>query len=159
MTTYKLFRIKQGRLYPLYVEADREMKVGEWLKSGVGEAYDATHVKAKGCGGHLRRRSGFHSTIVPFTDWIGKKQPDGTLIQRKDTVWCECEIKGNQIEAKVKNGYDIVPDESYYFFRTNSKQKEPWIISDKIKIKRVLTDAEVSEICAAKGIVAQRKEI
>ena len=47
----------------------------------------------------------------------------------------------------------------YYFFRTNSKQKEPWIISDKIKIKRVLTDAEVSEICAAKGIVAQRKEI
>jgi len=159
MITYKLFRTKQGRLYPLYVEADREMEVGKWLKSGVGEAYDATHVKAKGCGGHLRRRSGFHSTIVPFTDWIGKKQPDGTLMQRKENIWCECEIRGNQIEAKVKNGYDIVPDNSYYFFATNSKQESPWIISDWIKINRILSNEEVALICKQNGVEPQSIEL
>lgn len=33
--TYKLFRTKNNKLYPLYVEADREMKVGEWLEAGI----------------------------------------------------------------------------------------------------------------------------
>ena len=158
MITYKLFRTKQGRLYPLYVEADREMKIGKWLKAQVGELVDATHVKAKGCGGSLALRPGMHSTTVPYTDWIGKRSDDGTLIQRKDAVWCECEVTGNEIKVTDRHGLRHLP-KGYYFFRTNSKQKEPWIISDKIKIKRVLTDAEVSEICAAKGIVAQRKEI
>ena len=43
----------------------------------------------------LALRSGFHSTKVPFTDWIGKKGPDGRLYQRKHTVWCECEVDGD----------------------------------------------------------------
>lgn len=29
MKTYKLFRVKNGKLYPLYVEANREMEVGK----------------------------------------------------------------------------------------------------------------------------------
>ena len=32
MTTYKLLRIREGRLYPLYVEHDREMVTGEWME-------------------------------------------------------------------------------------------------------------------------------
>ena len=96
MKTYKLFRIRNGKLYPLYVEASREMIVGEWLNAGVGALIDETHVKASGCGGKLALRPGFHSTLIPFTDWIGKKMPDGTLAQRKDTVWCECEVEGKQ---------------------------------------------------------------
>ena len=83
MKTYKLFRIRNGKLYPLYVEASREMIVGEWLNAGVGALVDETHVKASGCGGKLALRPGFHSTLVPFTDWIGKKMADGTLAQRK----------------------------------------------------------------------------
>ena len=156
MKTYKLFRVKNGKLYPLYVEANREMEVGKWLKSGVGERVDDTHVKASGCGGSLRLRSGYHSTTIPFTDWIGEKQDDGTLAQRKNTVWCECEVKGKEVENKTREGYDVVPKDSYYYFKTNSKQEEPWIISDWLKIKRILSNDEVAKICRANGKEPQR---
>lgn len=154
MKTYKLFRIRNGKLYPLYVEASREMIVGEWLNAGVGALVDETHVKASGCGGKLALRPGFHSTLVPFTDWIGKKMADGTLAQRKDTVWCECEVEGKQHHC---NGSRKLLD-GWYYFRTNSKQREPWIISNKIKINRVLSKAEVEQICRENGYIAQRME-
>lgn len=154
MKTYKLFRIRNGKLYPLYVEASREMIVGEWLNAGVGALIDETHVKASGCGGKLALRPGFHSTLIPFTDWIGKKMPDGTLAQRKDTVWCECEVEGKQYHC---NGSRKLLD-GWYYFRTNAKQKEPWIISNKIKINRVISKAEVEQICRENGYIAQRME-
>lgn len=156
MKTYKLFRVKGTKLYPLYVEADREMQIGKWLEASIGEKVDDTHVKAKGCSGRLALRGGFHSTKIPFTDWIGKKQEDGSLAQRQDTVWCECEVKGNEVESKTKKGYEMVPYNSYYYFKTNSKQKEPWIISDWIKVVRILSNDEVADICLANGVEPQK---
>ena len=158
MKTYKLFRIKNGKLYPLYVLANKETPIGEVLKAEVGELKDETHVKAKGCGGTLSLRSGWHMTTVPFTDWIGKKEDDGTLVQRSDTVWCECEVYGNQIECTERNGFRYIPEDSWYYFKTNSRQKEPWIIADKIKVVRILSDEEVAEICRENGYEPQRKE-
>lgn len=155
MKTYKLFRIRNGKLFPLYVEANREMEVGKWLKSQSGELVDETHVKAKGCSGKLSLRSGFHSTKIPFTDWIGKKMPDGTLAQKADTVWCECEVKGNEVKSPGRYGYRNVPKDAWYYFRTNAKQKDPWIISDWLKINKILNRDEVEQICNANGIVAQ----
>lgn len=153
MRTYKLFRIKDGKLYPLYVDANTETKVGCWLKSKIGELKDETHVKSKL--GALCLRSGWHSTTIPFTDWIGKKEDDGTLSQKLDTVWCECEVKGKEIEVTERYGLRKVPENCYYKFKTNSKQKEPWIISDMIYINRVLSFSEVAEICRANGIEPQ----
>lgn len=155
MKTYKLFRIKNGKLYPLYVEADKEMEIGKWLTAAVGDKVDDTHVKAKGCGGRLSLRPGFHSTKIPFTNWIGKKMPDGTLAQRKDTVWCECEVDGKQLEVTSRNGSRELLN-GWYYFRTNSKQKDPWIISNKLIIRRILSNEEVNEICKANGIEAQK---
>lgn len=157
MKTYKLFRIKDGKLYPLYVEANKEMKIGKWLSASVGEKVDETHVKAKGCGGKLSLRPGFHSTEIPFTNWIGKKMEDGTLAQRADTVWCECEVGEKQIEVKEKNGLRELPN-GWYYFKTNSKQERPWIISDKIYINKILSNDEVKEICNSFGIEPQRLE-
>lgn len=154
MTTYKLFRMKAGKLYPLYVESTREMPLGEWLIAGTGERVDETHVKASGCGGKLSLRPGFHSTSVPFTDWIGKKMPDGTLVQRKDTVWCECEVIGKQLFV---NGSRELLD-GWYYFRTNAKQKDPWIISKLLKIVRVLSREEVESVCRNNDIEPQRME-
>lgn len=158
MKTYKLFRIKNGKLFPLYVEAKREMEIGKWLRANSGEKADETHVKATGCGGKLSLRPGFHSTNIPFTDWIGKKQADGTLSQRPDTVWCECEVNGKQLECTERNGFRELQN-GWYYFRTNSKQKDPWIISNKIKINRVLSREEVEEICKANGVVAQKMAV
>lgn len=155
MKVYKLFRVKKDKLYPLYVDANTEMKTGKWLKAIVGDKADDTHVKAKGCGGRLSLRPGFHSTTIPFTDWIGKKEPDGTLAQRIDTVWCECEVRGKEIKVTERNGLRTLPN-GYYKFRTNSKQKDPWIISDSIYIKKILSYSEVADICRANGIEPQK---
>ena len=154
MKTYKLFRIKNGKLYPLYVEADREIKIGEWLNARSGEKADDTHVKARGCGGKLSLRPGFHSTHIPCATWIGKRQSDGTLAQRSDTVWCECEVKGEQIECTSRNGFRELQS-GWYYFRTNSKQKNPWIISDVIKVVRILGNDEVANICIGLGVEPQ----
>jgi len=154
MVTYKLFRLKQGKLFPLYVNANEEVKTGKWLQSKPGELKDENHVKSR-LGG-LSLRSGWHSTYIPFTDWIGKKMDDGSLARRKNEVWCECEVKGNEIETKIKNGYKVIPKDSYYFFKTNSKQENPWIISDWIYVKRILKEEEVKEICKSFGVEAQK---
>lgn len=154
MTTYKLLRIRDGQLYPLFVETDREMKIGEWLEAGIGEKADDTHVKSKL--GPLSLRPGFHSTQVPFTDWIGKRDGD-RLIQRKDTVWCECEVDGDQVEVKNRYGLRTVP-EGWYYFRTRPKQPFPWIISRRIFIRRVLDPEEVARICRANGVEPQPVE-
>ena len=154
MITYKLFRVKNGNLYPLYVQADRKMPIGEWIYAEVGEKVDDTHVKAKGCGGSLSLRPGMHSTTIPFTDWIGKRQEDGTLAQRPDTVWCECEVEGEEIKVTSRYGLRELPA-GYYYFKTNSKQRDPWIISNKIKINKILTHEEVEKICRTKGLSAQ----
>ena len=155
MTTYKLFRVKNNKLYPLYVEADREVELGKWLEAEVGEKIDETHVKAKGCSGRLSLRPGWHSTKIPFTDWIGKRQPDGTLAQRPDTVWCECEVEGKQLEVTDRYGSRELLN-GWYYFKTNSKQVDPWIISNKIKVNKVLTNEEVIDICKSFGVEAQK---
>ena len=103
MVTYKLFRLKGGKLYPLFVDTKQEMPPGEWLEAKVGELADASHVKSRL--GPLSLRPGFHSTEVPFTDWIGKREGD-RLVQRPDTVWCECKVTGEE-EQVGKGGKDL----------------------------------------------------
>lgn len=153
MKTYKLFRFKSGKLFPLYVFANEEVEIGKWLDAKVGDKADETHVKSRL--GALSLRPGWHSTTLPFTDWIGQKMPDGTLAQRANTVWCECEVKGEEIECKDRYGFRELQRDKWYYFRTNSKQKDPWIISDWLKINKILSRNEVVQICEANGIKAQ----
>lgn len=156
---YKLFRIKNGKLYPLYVEAKREILIGVWLTAGVGEKVDPTHVKANGCGGKLSLRPGFHSTLIPVANWIGKRDPaSGELLQRKDTVWCECEVCGDQLIVTDPNGSRELLD-GWYYYRTNSKQKYPWIISKYLRVVRIVPYSEVCAICLANGVEPQRLEV
>lgn len=154
MTTYKLFRLKGGKLYPLYVFANEEVPIGEWLTSKVGELANETHVKSRL--GALSLRSGWHSTMLPWTDWIGKRDTDGKLMQRKDTVWCECEVEGREIKATSKNGFRVIPTGCFYYFKTNIRQQDPWIISDRIKVNRILTQDEVKKICLSHGVEPQK---
>ena len=155
MTTYKLLRVRHGKLYPMFVERQRETPMGQWLKASIGELADSTHVKSPGIG-KLSLRPGWHSCTVPFTDWIGKKQ-GGTLVQRKDTVWCECEVDGEQVFPTARNGLRTIP-EGWYYFRTKPGQPFPWIISDRIRINRILSRAEVEKLCRDHGVEAQRME-
>ena len=154
MITYKLFRLKNKKLYPLYVCANEEMEMGKWLIAKIGEKTDSTHVKSRL--GSLSLRPGFHSTKLPWTNWIGKRDSDGkTLLRKPDTVWCECEVEGDEIVVTDRRGLREIPN-GYYYFKTNVKQQDPWIISNKIKINKVLTESEVNEICLRNGVVPQR---
>ena len=155
MVTYKLFRIKSGKLYPLYIEYKREMLCGIWLDAAIGPIVDETHVKGR-CG-PLRLRPGFHSTFLPFTDWIGKKGPDGKLYQRNDTVWCRCEVEGREEIVTNPNGLTRLPQD-WYFFKTNVCQKDPWIISNRLFVHEIISQDEVKRICAEHGITAQPTE-
>lgn len=154
MITYKLFRVKGGKLYPLFVETKREMAMNTWLDARVGELLDSTHVKSKL--GALALRPGFHSTAVPFTDWIGKKGSDGKLLQRPDTVWCECEVEGTEQGVTERYGLRTIPTD-WYYYKTKPNQPFPWIISNRIFIKRLLSHAEVESICLEHGVEAQKE--
>ena len=128
--------------------------IGKWLKATSGPLVDDTHVYCKKFG-KLSLRPGWHSASVPFSDWIGKKQPDGTLARRPDNVWAECEIRGKELMVTEKNGLRTVP-KGYYRFKTNAKQRDPWLISGEIKVNRILSNEEVDEICIAMGIMPQK---
>lgn len=56
-----------------------------------------------------------------------------------------------------RNGLRRLPQD-WYYFKTNSKQIEPWIISNRILIKRILPRSEVEAICKAHGLNAQPME-
>ena len=155
MRTYKLFRLRDGKLYPLFVETRREMVTGQWLEAGIGELADPTHVKSRL--GPLALRPGFHSTEVPFTDWIGKRGSDGSLLQRSDTVWCECDVEGKEETVTMRYGLRRLPSD-WYFYKTKPDQPFPWIISNRIRIGRILSHEEVESICRAHGVQAQRME-
>ena len=153
MLTYKLVRCRRGLYYPLFVETDRPMPLGLWLDAQVGELFDTTHVRSPVLG-RLALRPGWHSCSVPFTDWIGKKGPDGKLLQRPDTAWIECEVDGEQLQITDRRGLTTIPY-GWYYYRTRPGQPFPWIISDRIKLLRPLSHNEVETICAAHGVVAQ----
>ena len=170
-TAFKLFRKKKdGNLYPLYVEANTQMPIGVWIDAVEGERRADGKVKANGCGGSLAYRPGLHLGKIPKADWIGKKQKDGTLAQRKDCVWCEVEYSTEinyQQEAR-ENGWkkgrwaakraclDHLPVNGYYEYKTNSKQPEPWIICGSMRIIRELTNEEVATICRDHGVEPQK---
>jgi hypothetical protein len=91
---------------------------------------------------------------VPFTDWIGKKGEDGRLLQRRDTVWIECEVEGDRLQISDRNGLRKIPH-GWYKYRTRPGQIFPWIISNRIRLNRPLEREEVEAICAAHGVKAQ----
>lgn len=71
MKTYKLFNLKNGKLYPLYVNTTKPFEIGKWLAAEEGEKTPNGKVKSKL--GELAFRPGFHSGNVPVALHIGKK--------------------------------------------------------------------------------------
>ena len=167
---YKLFKIKNGKLYPLYVLANKETKMGVWLPAESGELQPNGKVKAK-LGNGLAYRPGWHIGEVPTCCHIGVKQSDGTLAQAPDTVWCEVEYSdkinyqdlvnklGTNKHGKVvpvKACMKEIPVNGYYRYKTNPNMLGDWIIAGAIKVHRILSNEEVKEICEMNGYEPQK---
>ena len=129
---YKLFRINRetGELFPLYVDANNSIPVGDWVPAISGDLSKSGKVKSSI--GELAYRPGFHAAQLPWVNHIGSKFPiskdqydklkaDGAnnLLQEntkdgvkyferlrdEDTVWAEVEMPDDvdwQSEANAK---------------------------------------------------------
>ena len=66
---YKLFRLKRGKLYPLYVLANEETPMGVWLDAQSGPRTERGKVKSRL--GELAYRPGWHiNDGLPYVNHI-----------------------------------------------------------------------------------------
>lgn len=173
MKAYKQFRIdKHGNLHPLFVSTTDIIPVGKWLVSKEGQRTATGKVASKL--GPLAYRPGWHLSEAPYAPHIGIKENGKVKYQRPDTIWAECEVadeinwtpeaKANGMRGKKfdsrKACLDHIPYGGFYWFTTNPNAYGNWLIAEKIKVIKVLTDAEVEEICWRDfGIHAQPRKV
>ena len=162
MKAYKLFKIKNGKLFPLYIHTKEETPIGVDIKAKVGEIKKNGKVKSKL--GDLAYRPGWHCCEVPLADHIGTRQPDGRLFQAIDSVWCEIEVSDavdytEVAKSKSKNTRDQylkeIPENGFYWYQTNTKARIRWLICGSIKVLRILGQDEVNKICRDHGVEPQ----
>ena len=73
---YKLFRIKEGKLYPLFINRNKETVLGQWL--------EAECIPTKG----FAVRKGWHCCFSPIAPHLKTELKNG-----EKRVWVECEVK------------------------------------------------------------------
>ena len=160
---YKLFRVSKknkGCLYPLFVNANKVIPIGEWIEAECGEKDCNGKVKSRL--GSLCFRPGWHLSDIPYAPHIGKKGDSGNIeYMNENYVWCACVYSDNNNYQDVvnriglnkkgviipKNAYlKSIPFNGYYRYKTNPNMYEDWIIAGSIKVLRVLSDEEVNDI-------------
>lgn len=159
MIAYKLFRIKGGQLFPLYVFPNEAFPLNQWIDAKEGERTSNGKVRSKI--GPLAFRSGFHACEFPVALHIGGKtspdlkRPDH---RKADQVWCEVEFESlinyqDEADRSPKKCItDRVPLHGYYFFKTNPNAVCRWLIGGTMRINRILTDDEVAAVNATVGL-------
>ena len=141
ITGYKLFRLKNGNLYPLFIGKNKPTPAGSWIP--------AEHIATKG----FAERPGWHAGVLPMAPHLRTKENKIA----SDRVWAEVELPADvdyQPQADASRTRDIrgeVPVNGFYRFKTNKMQGGAWIIGGALKIVRVLTDDEVSAILTQAG--------
>ena len=166
MIGWKLFRIKNGVLYPLYIYANEPIEVGVWLKAKAGpKAEDGKHVKSKL--GDLAYRPGWHlNDDAPHVEHIYSRGKDGQKYMKKGTVWAEVEYRGEDLQELVNSMGKLPRDKclryvpnGFYRYKTTATMRGEWIISGEMKVNRILTDDEVRELCEKIGLVPLEREV
>lgn len=162
MEGFKLFNVKDGGLYTLYVDAKEPRPIGVWLEASEGKRMPSGKVKASS--GELCFRPGWHVCEYPVATHIGAKEnpTDARPSYRPDNqVWALVEFSDKvdyQVQAELagKCARDkmlkYVPKNGFYRYKTNSQAVIQWYICGSIKIKRILTDEEVESINNAVGL-------
>jgi hypothetical protein len=172
IVTYKLFNYKKGKLYPLYVNADKHLPLGEWINAECGELLPSGKVKAK-LGNGLSFRPGFHSQEnYAVALHIGKKANPKDVkpsFRPKNQVWCKCLIHddgGKWQERANANGktprdkcLKEIPVGGFYRYKTNPNMFGEWCISGELFIEKILSDEEVKEINDKFGVSDLPREV
>ena len=172
VTAYKLFRVDErqpGKLFPLFVDANKPVEQGVWLDADIGEAAKDGKVKSKI--GPLAFRPGWHAGDLPIATHIGAKSQPGLTapdIRPANHVWAEVEMaadrdwqteadkRGTNAQGKLvpvkAHITDQVPVDGYYRYKTNPNMTGNWLIGGSMKVNRILSDDEVQKINVKAGV-------
>lgn len=177
---YKVFVLKDGKLYPPMVANPNGAATigGVWLDADAapiaGESKTGRpQVKQGGKGtqggsGKLAYRPGWHLGVVPYAIQFNRKDADGNkTLFPKNFVFAEVEYAADvdyQEEARQEGinpsgkyqhslaGLKHLPTDGYYMYRTNpNPETDPWVITGAMKVNRILTRAEQSELVKNAG--------
>lgn len=177
---YKVFVLKDGKLYPPMVANPdgAATPVGVWLDADAapiaGESKTGRpQVKQGGKGtqggsGKLAYRPGWHLGVVPYAIQFNRKDAeDNKTLFPKNFVFAEVEYAADvdyQEEARQEGinpsgkyqhslaGLKHLPTDGYYMYRTNpNPETDPWVITGSMKVNRILTRAEQSELVKNAG--------
>ena len=142
-TGYKLFEMRDdGKLFPLFIGKKNETVMNEWVPAEI-------IMEHKG----FAHRPGWHlSTKCPSAPWL--MSADGTYKSQRGKrfkrVWCEVEYAADIDYTDIvkqlphKCFTDRLPDGGFYSFRESGDRL--WIIADRIRVTRILTEEERMEI-------------
>lgn len=168
---YKLFKQREGKLYPLFVDANEEVPLNQWLKAKAGEQAASGKVRSKI--GELAYRPGWHAGDLPIATHIGARSHGNPKLppdtRPSDQVWAEVDMaddvdwqkiaderarmtKKGTPDPKTAHITDQVPYGGYYRYKTNPNMTGNWMIGGDMRVNRVLTDDEVRAINEAAGV-------
>ena len=143
---WKLFEMRDdGKLFPLFIGKKKETIMNEWIPAEI-------IMEHKG----FAHRPGWHiGATVPSAPWL--MSADGTYKSQRGKrfrrVWCEVEYMSDVdytdvVEKLPKKCFtDRLPDGGFYNFRESGNRL--WIISDRIKVNRILSENERMEMLEA----------
>lgn len=140
---YKLFEMRDdGKLFPLFIGKTQETKMNKWVPAEIV-------MEHKG----FAHRPGWHlGATMPSAPWL--MGIDGTYKSQRGKrfkrVWCEVEYATDIdytdiVEQLPKKCFtDRLPDNGFYKFRESGNRL--WIIADRIKITRIISEEERLQI-------------
>lgn len=140
---YKLFeQMEDGKLFPLFIGKTKETLMNEWIPAEI-------IMDHKG----FAHRPGWHlGATMPSAPWL--MSADGTYKSQRGKrfkrVWCEVEYVTDVdytdiVQALPKKCFvDRLPDGGFYNFRESGNRL--WVIADRIKITRILSETERMQI-------------
>lgn len=140
---WKLFEMRDdGKLFPLFIGKTEETLMNEWVIAEIIEHHPG-----------FAHRPGWHiGATIPSAPWL--MGADGTYKSQRGKrfrrVWCEVEYVAdidytNIVEQLPKKCFtDRLPDGGFYNFRESGNRL--WIIADRIRVTRVLSEEERIQI-------------
>ena len=138
-TGWKLFEMRDDqKLFPLFINKNEETPMNEWVMAEIVDYHPS-----------FAHRPGWHiGTGVPSAPWL--MSANGTYKSQRGKrfkrVWCEVEYVADidyteeVLKLPKKCFTDRLPDGGFYNFRESGNRL--WIIADRIRVTRVLSEEE-----------------
>lgn len=146
-TGYKLFEQRDdGKLFPLFIGKTKETTIGEWIYAEI--------IPTKS----FSVRPGWHLNCE-LPSAVHLMSANGTYKSQRGKrfkrVWCEVEYAADidytsEVEKLPRKCFtNRLPDGGFYKFRESGDRL--WIIADRIKVNRILSEDERQNMLATMG--------